>query len=101
MQKSAYVVMDRISEAFFAPLEIYITLTPSDRFDHIFNTVCFLQRNLKKIKCIAVDYTYQKNMVTEIQLGILYEADLDPDPDLQKKRTLYQNSLYEYQVRGC
>ena len=27
--------------------------------------------------------------------GILYTADQDQDPDLQKKRTLYEDSLYE------
>ena len=27
--------------------------------------------------------------------GILYTADPNQDPDLQKKRTLYQNSLHE------
>ena len=39
-------------------------------------------------------------------MGILYKADPDPDPDLQEKPTLYQNSQYElknqfWQIRGC
>ena len=30
--------------------------------------------------------------------NLLYKADPDLDPDLQKKQTLYQNSLYEFKT---
>ena len=56
--------------------------------------MCFLFNTFKAIKLLFFYFTRN---------GKLYKADPDPDPelekkwtpDLQKKRTLYQNLLYE------
>ena len=74
----------------------------TDAFDAFQECLGILENFRKftgKYLCLSLCF----NKIAGLQLGILYKADPDPDsvlqkkgtPDLQKKRTLQQNLLYQ------